>query len=67
MIFDAFEDYSQETPRVLSAIDTANPGVIVINRLPTFSNPLDGDLRQTLEARFPEMANIGKFQVRWRP
>jgi len=66
MIFDAFEDYSQESSRVLSAIDAARPNVIVINFLPLVSTPLSGDLRGELEIRYPHATDIGKFQVRWR-
>ena len=67
MIFDGFEDYAHESDRVLGAIDSVNPSVIVIDRLPLVSTPLPGDLRRTLAARFPEMMYIGKFEVRWRP
>jgi hypothetical protein len=66
MIFDFFEDYSEQTPRILKTLDSLQPNVVVINRLPGFTTPFSGDLRQTLEARYPEMTNIGKFQVRWR-
>jgi dolichyl-phosphate-mannose-protein mannosyltransferase len=67
MIVDAFEDYAHETSRVLAAIDSTNPNVIVINRVPEVSTPLPGDLRQTLAARYPNKAYIGNFEVRWRP
>jgi len=67
MIFDGFEDYAGETARVLSAIDSTNPSVIVIDRLPLVSTPLPGDLRDALAARFPKKVYVGKFEVRWRP
>jgi hypothetical protein len=67
MIFDGFEDYAHENDRVLGAIDATNPSVIVIDRLPYVSTPFSEDLREALAARFPEMAYIGKFEVRWRP
>jgi dolichyl-phosphate-mannose-protein mannosyltransferase len=66
MVFDVFEDYSGETDRVLSAIDATNPNIVVINRIPLISNPLPAGLIHTLEARYPQMLNFGKFQVRWR-
>ena len=66
MVFDVFEDYSGETDRVLSAIDATNPNIVVINRIPLISNPLPTVLMHTLEARYPQMLNFGKFQVRWR-
>jgi hypothetical protein len=66
MIFDFFEDYSEQSPRILKTLDTVQPNVIVINRLPGFTTPFSGGLREKLEARYPEMTNIGKFQVRWR-
>jgi hypothetical protein len=61
------EDYAHETSRVLAAIDSANPTVIVINRLPAVSTPFPVDLREALAARFPEKRDIGKFEVRWQP
>ncbi|MGD0841822.1 MAG: glycosyltransferase family 39 protein [Candidatus Acidiferrales bacterium] len=67
VIFDGMEDYAHETSRVLAAIDSANPTVIVINRLPAVSTPFPVDLREALAARFPEKRDIGKFEVRWQP
>lgn len=67
MIFDGFEDYAHEASRVLAAIDAVHPSVIVIDREPAFSQPLPGNLRDVLAARFPKKADIGKFEVRWRP
>jgi hypothetical protein len=67
MVFDAFEDYSQEHSRVLAAIDATQPNVVVVNRLPLVSEPLPPELVSELAARYPQMQNFGKFQVRWRP
>jgi hypothetical protein len=41
--------------------------VIVIDRVPLVSTPLPGDLRNELAARFPQMVDVGKFEVRWKP
>jgi hypothetical protein len=66
MIFDFSEDYAEQMPRIIRTLDAVQPNVVVINRLPDFTTPFSGDLRKELEARYPEMTNIGKFQVRWR-
>lgn len=66
-IYDAFESYSGETARVLAAVDAAQPNVVVINRIPTISVPFPPELVEILDARYPQMKNFGKFQVRWRP
>lgn len=67
VIFDAFESYSGETARVLAAVDATQPNVIIINRVPTVSVPYPPDLVGVLDARYPQMRNFGKYQVRWRP
>jgi hypothetical protein len=67
VIYDAFESYSGETARVLAAVDATQPNVIIINRIPTVSVPYPPDLVSILDARYPQMQNIGKYQVRWRP
>jgi hypothetical protein len=67
MIFDGFEDYAHESSRVLSAIDSTNPNIIVIDRVPEVSTPLPGDLRDALAARYPQKIYVGHFEVRWRP
>ncbi len=67
IIYDAFESYDGETARVLAAVDATQPNVIVINRLPNVSTPFPPDLVSILDARYPQMQNFGKFQVRWRP
>jgi hypothetical protein len=67
VIYDAFESYSGETARVLAAVDATQPNVIIINRIPTVSVPYPPELVSILDARYPQMQNIGKYQVRWRP
>ena len=67
VIYDAFESYSGETARVLAAVDATQPNVIIINRIPTVSVPYPPDLVNILDARYPQMQNFGKYQVRWRP
>jgi hypothetical protein len=66
IIYDAFESYSGETTRVLAAVDATQPNVIIINRIPTVSVPYPPDLVEILDARYPQMKNFGKYQVRWR-
>jgi hypothetical protein len=65
MVYDAFESYSGETARVLAAVDSTQPNVVIINRIPTVSVPFPPDLVEILDGRYPQMKNFGKYQVRW--
>ena len=66
MIFDFLEDYVTETTRVLAALDAHDIAVIVIDRQPRVSEPFSPELRAELRRRYPQVKDIGKFQVRWR-
>jgi hypothetical protein len=50
----------------LELIDHHHINLIVINRTPFFSGPIDPALEMALESRFPHSAVVGRFVVRWR-
>jgi hypothetical protein len=66
-LFDLFDDPRDRTNRVLTAIRTHNVDVVVINRRPRFSSKIAPALNDSLTRSFPEVADVGQFQVRWRP
>jgi hypothetical protein len=65
-IFDFFEEDYDDSERVLKLVDSRPIRVIVLNRLPDFSDRLPEDLHDALVTRFPEGKNLGIFEVRWR-
>ena len=65
-IFDFLEDRYRDSASVLRLVDSRPIRVIVINKLPDFSDRLPTDLRSALVMRFPQGKNIGIFEVRWR-
>jgi Dolichyl-phosphate-mannose-protein mannosyltransferase len=50
----------------LELIEHNHINLIVINRAPHFSGPIDPALEMALESRFPHSAVVGRFVVRWR-
>ena len=50
----------------LALIERHRIRLIVINREPHFSGPIDSALEMALESRFPLSAVVGRFVVRWR-
>jgi hypothetical protein len=64
--FDYAEDPRDYAKRTLSALDTLNVNIVAINSSPQFSGPMSPALYGALEERFPNSAEIGKFQVRWK-
>lgn len=50
----------------LALIEHNHVNLIVINRAPHFSGPIDPALEKALESRFPHSAVVGRFVVRWR-
>jgi dolichyl-phosphate-mannose-protein mannosyltransferase len=50
----------------LELIEHHHINLIVINRTPFFSGPVDPALEMALESRFPHSAVVGRFVVRWR-
>jgi hypothetical protein len=50
----------------LELIEHHHINLIVINRAPHFSGPIDPALEMALESRFPHSEMVGRFVVRWR-
>lgn len=50
----------------LEVLERHRIDVVVINRSPGFSGPLDDSLAQALERKYPYYAEAGRFIVRWR-
>jgi hypothetical protein len=64
--FDFAEEPAAHTQRVLSAIDNLDIRLVTINLKPRFSGPMDAELRADLDQRFPDSAQVGHFEVRWK-
>jgi hypothetical protein len=65
--FDYYDELSGDTRRVMSIIHEHNINLVVLNNDPLFSRPLQAELRTALEHEFPNRAEVGAFQVRWKP
>jgi hypothetical protein len=65
--FDFYEEATGRTQRALEAIHSHNINLVVLNHRPPFAGPISADLRATLEAEFPNRADAGDFEVRWKP
>lgn len=66
-----FFDYRDEprgrTQRILQTIRDRHINLIVINSRPIFSSYVSPDLRSAFEQEFPNRADAGSFEVRWKP
>jgi hypothetical protein len=67
VFFDFYEDASGRTQRALAAIQLHNINLVVLNHHPPFAGPVSDDLRTALEREFPNRADAGDFEVRWKP
>jgi Dolichyl-phosphate-mannose-protein mannosyltransferase len=67
IFFDFYEDDSGRTERALAAIHSHNINLVVLNHRPPFAGPIAGDLKAALGQEFPERADAGDFEVRWKP
>jgi hypothetical protein len=67
IFFDFYEDDSGRTQRALAAIHSHNINLVVLNHRPPFAGPIAGDLKAMLEQEFPDRADAGDFEVRWKP
>jgi hypothetical protein len=67
IFFDFYEDPSGRTQRALAAIDSHNINLVVLNHRPPLAGPIAGDLKTALELEFPNRADAGDFEVRWKP
>ena len=66
-LFDFLEDPSEQTGRVLRAIDTHKVQAVVLYSHPEFSGPPPPQLITALRERFPQAERIGQFELRWAP
>ena len=67
IFFDFYEDASGRTQRALAAIKSHNINLVVVNHHPPFAGPMADDLKTALEHEFPNRADAGDFEVRWKP
>jgi hypothetical protein len=67
IFFDFYEDPSGRTQRALQVIDSHNINLVVLNHRPPFAGPIADDLKAALEHEFPNHADAGDFEVRWKP
>jgi len=67
IFFDLYEDASGRTQRALAAIEMHHINLVVLNHHPPLSRPMADDLRIALEREFPNRADAGDFEVRWKP
>ena len=67
IFFDFYEDPSGRTQRALAVIDSHNINLVVLNHRPPFAGPISDDLKTALERDFPNRADAGDFEVRWKP
>lgn len=66
-LFDLSDDPKGRTERILQAIRQHDINLVVLNAYPQFSPPVPADLKAALELDFPNRAQTGKFEVRWKP
>jgi len=67
IFFDSYEDNSGRTQRALEAIQRHNINLVVLNHHRSFATPIADDLMTALEREFPNRADTGDFEVRWKP
>jgi Dolichyl-phosphate-mannose-protein mannosyltransferase len=67
IFFEFYEDSSVRTQRALAAIQLHNINLVVVNHHPPFGGSIADDLRAKLEREFPNRADAGDFEVRWKP
>lgn len=65
-MYDVFEDTTNRTNRLLALAGAHAVQVVVINRDPQVSAPIDRALNDSLTRRYPSSQTIGPFEVRWR-
>lgn len=66
-LFDFFDDPQDRTARILGLIGKQQVNLVVLNRMPEFSDPVPTDLRAELERQYPLHQSVGRFEVRWKP
>jgi len=65
-IFDFFSNEENDWSFVLNVLKEREINLVVINRKPQFSAPLDTKVTNLFETRFPTAVEIGQFTVRWK-
>lgn len=64
--FDYYDEPSDRTRRILNAIHERAINLVILNSDPLFSPHVQPDLRAALEQEFPNRAEVGGFEVRWK-
>lgn len=64
--FDFYEDTNGRTQRALEAIHSHNINLVVLNHRPPFAGPISADFQSAVEQEFPNRAEAGDFEVRWK-
>jgi hypothetical protein len=64
--FDFYEDPNGRTQRALEAIHSHNINLVVLNHRPPFAGPISADFQTAVEQEFPNRAEAGNFEVRWK-
>jgi hypothetical protein len=65
--FDFYEDSTGRAQRALEAIHSHDINLIVLNHRPPFAGPISADFQAAVEQEFPNRADAGDFEVRWKP
>jgi hypothetical protein len=65
-LFEFFDDGPSRTEQVLSLLDDTQLDLVVLNRRRLFSPPVEGPLLDSLLARFPLTAEVGRFRILWK-
>lgn len=65
-LFDFFDDSRNKTGRIMQTLQTDQVNVVVISNMPAFSGRLMPSLVEALTVAYPNAAQVGKFEVRWR-
>lgn len=69
-LFDFFDsDYAnapKRRERIMAQIRQAGVQVVVVDRTPSFSGPLERGFEALLRKAFPQAVEVGSFTVRWR-
>ena len=66
IFYDFYEDASGRTQRALAAIELHNVNLVVLNHHRGV-DPIAEDLKTALEHEFPNRADAGGYEVRWKP
>jgi hypothetical protein len=66
IFFDFYEDPSGRAQRALAAIELHRINLVVLNHY-RLAAPIPDDLKTALERDFPNRADAGDFEVRWKP